>query len=203
MPPKSTMSMNRHNQTSTPCSTSTPNDIDPPDTTRKVIWPRFLIMEAAEEKIPLDMDEFVLKKAIDGMANGVPKKVKRLKSGSIFIIVDQKHKSQNLLRTTKLMNYYPVKVSPHKYLNSTKCVIQSRELNNMEESYIVEELRSQGVIAVKRISVRYDLYCLTIRLRDGCSIFTAEVEAINKALTNVKVSTRKSFVIFSDSMSVL
>ena len=41
------------------------------------------------------------------------------------------------------------------------------------------------------------------RLRDGCSIFTAEVEAINKALTYVKVSTRKSFVIFSDIMSVL
>ena len=41
------------------------------------------------------------------------------------------------------------------------------------------------------------------RLRDGCSIFTAEVDAINKALTYVKVSTRKSFVIFSDSMSVL
>ena len=40
------------------------------------------------------------------------------------------------------------------------------------------------------------------RLRDGCSIFTAEVEAINKALTFVKVSTRKSFVIFSDSISV-
>ena len=41
------------------------------------------------------------------------------------------------------------------------------------------------------------------RLRDGCSIFTAEVEAINKALTYIKVSSRKSFVIFSDSMSVL
>ena len=41
------------------------------------------------------------------------------------------------------------------------------------------------------------------RLRDGCSIFTAEIEAINKALTYVKVSTRKSFVIFSDSMSLL
>ena len=41
------------------------------------------------------------------------------------------------------------------------------------------------------------------RLRDGCSIFTAEVEAIDKALTYVKISTRKSFVMFSDSMSVL
>ena len=75
----------------------------------------------------------VLKKAIDGMANGVPEKVKHLKSGSISIKVDQKHQSLNLLRTTVLMNYYPVKVSSHKYLNSVKCVIQSRELNNMEE----------------------------------------------------------------------
>ena len=41
------------------------------------------------------------------------------------------------------------------------------------------------------------------RLRDGCSIFTAEVEAIDKALKYVKVSSVESFVIFSDSMSVL
>ena len=41
------------------------------------------------------------------------------------------------------------------------------------------------------------------RLKDGCSIFTAEVEAINKALTYVKLSKRKGFVICSDSMSVL
>ena len=90
------------------------------------------------------------------------KKGKCLKSGSIFIIVDQRHQSQNLLRTTMLMNHYPAKVSPHKYVNSTKCVIQSRELNNMEESEIAKELRSQGFLAVKRISVRYDLYALTI-----------------------------------------
>ena len=43
---------------------------------------------------------------------------------------------------------------------------------------------------------------LGYRLRDGCSIFTAEIEAINKALTYVKVSTRKNFVILSDSLSV-
>ena len=41
------------------------------------------------------------------------------------------------------------------------------------------------------------------RLRDGCSIFTAEEGAINKALTYVKISSMKNFVIFSDSMSVL
>ena len=41
------------------------------------------------------------------------------------------------------------------------------------------------------------------RLRDGCSIFTAEVEAIDKALRYVKASSVERFVIFSDSMSVL
>ena len=41
------------------------------------------------------------------------------------------------------------------------------------------------------------------RLRDGCSIFTAEVEAIDKALKYVKVSSVERFVIFSDSMFVL
>ena len=41
------------------------------------------------------------------------------------------------------------------------------------------------------------------KLRYGCSVFTAEVVAINTDLTYVKVPTRKSFVIFSDSMSVL
>ena len=41
------------------------------------------------------------------------------------------------------------------------------------------------------------------RLRDGCSIFTAEVEAIDKVLNYVKVFSVERFVIFSDSMSVL
>ena len=41
------------------------------------------------------------------------------------------------------------------------------------------------------------------RLRDGCSIFIAEVEAIYKALKYVNVSSVEHFVIFSYSTSVL
>ena len=40
-------------------------------------------------------------------------------------------------------------------------------------------------------------------LRDGCSIFTAELEAIYRALTYIKIPSGKCFVIFSDSRSVL
>ena len=70
------MSMNRQNNTSPPCSTSNPttqtNEIDqePSQTNQNDNqWPRFLIMEAADKNIPLDLNVFTLKKAVDGMAN--------------------------------------------------------------------------------------------------------------------------------------
>ena len=47
-------------------------------------WPRFL-MEAADQKVPLNLNAFVLKKAIDGMANAELDNVKPMKSGSVFI----------------------------------------------------------------------------------------------------------------------
>ena len=92
-------------------------------------WPRFLIMEAADEKVPLNLNAFVLKKAIDGMANAELDNVKPMKSGSVFIEVETKQQCKNLLKTTKLLGYLPVKVSPHRTLNSSKFVIKCEELD--------------------------------------------------------------------------
>ena len=47
-------------------------------------WPRFLNMEAADQKVPLNLNAFVLKKAIDGMANAELDNVKPMKSGSLY-----------------------------------------------------------------------------------------------------------------------
>ena len=126
-------------------------------------WPRFLIMEAADEKVPLNLNAFVLKKAIDGMANAELDNVKPMKSGSVFIEVETKQQCKNLLKTTKLLGYLPVKVSPHRTLNSSKFVIKCEELDKMDEEEIKKELQPQGIIAVKRISIRYSLYVLTIK----------------------------------------
>ena len=126
-------------------------------------WPRFLIMEAADEKFPLNLNAFVLKKAIDGMANVELDNVKPMKSGSVFIEVETKQQCKNLLKTTKLLGYLPVKVSPHRTLNSSKFVIKCEELDKMDEEEIKKELQPQGIIAVKRISIRYSLYVLTIK----------------------------------------
>ena len=84
------MSMNRQNNTSTPCSTSTstPTQNQSSNQTSEIQdddkWPRFLIMEAADKNIQLDLNAFVLKKAIDGMANADLDNVKPMKSGSLY-----------------------------------------------------------------------------------------------------------------------
>ena len=126
-------------------------------------WPRFLIMEAADQNVPLNLNAFVLKKAIDGMANAELDNVKPMKSGRVFIEVETKQQCKHLLKTTKLLGYLPVKVSPHITLNSSKFVIKCEELDKMEEDEIKKELQPQGIIAVKRISILYSLYVLTIK----------------------------------------
>ena len=52
-------------------------------------WPRFLIMEAADENVPLDLMHLFWKKAIDGMANAELDSVKPMKSGRVFIEVEK------------------------------------------------------------------------------------------------------------------
>ena len=53
-------------------------------------------MEAADQKVPLNLNAFVLKKAIDGMANAELDSVKPMKSGSVFIEVETKHKNAKI-----------------------------------------------------------------------------------------------------------
>ena len=91
------MSMNRQQHKSPPCSTSNPttqtNEInhEPSETNENDNqWPRFLIMEATDKNVPLNLNVFTLRKAVDGMANGRPKQCKPMKSGSIFIEVEKK-----------------------------------------------------------------------------------------------------------------
>ena len=119
-------------------------------------------MEVADQNVPLNLNAFVFKKAIDGMANVELDNVKLMKSDRVFIEVETKQQCKNLLKTTKLLGYSPVKVSPHRTLNSSKFVIKCEELDKMDEG-IKTELQPQGIIAVKRISIRYSLYVLTIK----------------------------------------
>ena len=59
-----------------------------------------------------------------------------------------------ILLKSKSLYGIPITVNPHTYLNSSKGVIRSRDLEGISEEEICENLSSQGFISVKRIKVR-------------------------------------------------
>ena len=73
----------------------------------------------------------------------------------LLVHFQNKAYSDNLLRADKLIDV-PVKVTPHRALNSSRCVIGCKELRNMDEEDIKNELQSQGVTKVERMKRRKD-----------------------------------------------
>ena len=57
---------------------------------------------------------------------------------AVFIEVETKQQCKNLPKTTKLLGYLPVKVSPHRTLKSSKFIIKCEELDKMDEEEIIK-----------------------------------------------------------------
>ena len=114
-------------------------------------WSRFLVIESADEGELAKLSPFAVSKGINGLA-GEPKTLKRLRSGVYLVEVTRKAHADNLLKS-KLLAMVPIKVSPHRSLNSKKGVLWCRELDTVSLTEIKEELASQQVTEVKRISV--------------------------------------------------
>ena len=114
-------------------------------------WSRFLVIESADEGELAKLSPFAVSKGINGLA-GEPKTLKRLRSGAYMVEVTRKAHADNLLKS-KLLAMVPINVSPHRSLNSKKGVLWCRELDTVSLTEIKEELASQQVTEVKRISV--------------------------------------------------
>ena len=99
---------------------------------------------------------FALNKAIEGMG-GPYISVKPMNNGKELLVhFGKKIYSDKLLYRTKELNDIPVKVTPNRTLNHSRCVIWCKELANMDEENILKELKSQGVTKVKRMKRRKD-----------------------------------------------
>ena len=146
--PKINMNMKGHKQNVTPMLTYNPNDN----------WPRFLVVEAANgNPKPLTdrMNVFAWYKAVEGMG-GSYKSIQPMNDGrQLLVHFDNKVYNDNLLRADKLIDIH-VKVTPHRALNSSRCVIGCKELRNMDEEDIKDKLKSQGVTKVERMKRRKD-----------------------------------------------
>ncbi|GBN85981.1 hypothetical protein AVEN_70709-1 [Araneus ventricosus] len=97
---------------------------------------------------------FLVEKALTSSI-GDAKSTKKLRSGDLLIQMESPKQAKEITKL-KSLSTIPVTVKPHATLNSYKGVISCGELLNESEEKITAELNSQGVIHVRRITIRRD-----------------------------------------------
>ena len=107
-----------------------------------------------KEKQMSNISPFVIEKVLHGMV-GVPKSILKLKSGDLLVEYEKKKQIDTLLRLEKFHDL-KMKVSLHAFLNTCKGVVRCPDLKGVSEQEILEEMREQGVINVRRIKIRRD-----------------------------------------------
>ena len=121
--------------------------------TEMIAWPRFLIIGGTDLAHTLyKLSPLAINKGIMSIA-GEPISVNKLKSGQILVEVNKEHHSRNLCKTFVQV---PVKVSAHKSLNTKKGIIRYADLRECDQDEILEELKSQGVVHVRRMMFTQD-----------------------------------------------
>ena len=96
---------------------------------------------------------FAIQKGIQGLV-GEPRTIKRLRSGALFIIeVDRGMYSTKLLAITELAQV-PVKLSPHRTLNTSKGVLRTPELKNTTREELLTQIKKQGVTGARMITIK-------------------------------------------------
>ena len=110
-------------------------------------------MESSSDGLPLSkLSPFAVQKGFQAVA-GTLKSIKRLRDGSFLVECGERAQAQNLLRTNGFIDR-PVRVSIHKTLNSSRGVIRCRDLDDMSEVEIRDELKDQGVAGVNQVTRR-------------------------------------------------
>ena len=129
-------------------------DSDSENELENEFWPRYLVISSADEGVPLRISPFAVQKGIEGIA-GKPDNIKRMQSGDLIVQVSKRSHAQNLLNMTEFVGFKAT-CSPHTSLNYSKGILRCRELADCSEDEILTELKSQGVVNIKRFSSKRD-----------------------------------------------
>ncbi|GBO43202.1 hypothetical protein AVEN_141923-1 [Araneus ventricosus] len=123
---------------------------------KRNIFPTFFVIGRISTKNETfhGVSPFLVEKAITSGVGEV-KSTKKLRSGDLLVEVESPKQAKEIAKI-KSLSTIPVTVKPHATLNSSKGVISCGELLNESEEKITEELKSQGVIHVRRITIRRD-----------------------------------------------
>ncbi|GBO41248.1 hypothetical protein AVEN_273971-1 [Araneus ventricosus] len=123
-------------------------------TSKRNIFPTFFIIQRISNSNETfhGVSPFLVEKALTGSI-GDAKSTKKLRSGDLLVEVESTKQAKEITKL-KSLSTFPVSVKPHATLNSSKGVISCGELLNEPEEKITEELKSQGVMHVRRITIR-------------------------------------------------
>ncbi|GBN46441.1 hypothetical protein AVEN_21609-1 [Araneus ventricosus] len=115
----------------------------------------FIVQRISQNKETFHtVSPFLVEKAISGSLGEI-QSIRKLRSGDLLVEVKSRKQSQQILKL-KALGTIPVSVTAHTSLNTCKGVITCGELLNETVEKITEELNSEGVIHVRRISIRRD-----------------------------------------------
>ncbi|XP_062542511.1 uncharacterized protein LOC134210481 [Armigeres subalbatus] len=110
-----------------------------------------MVMERMEEdKNFHGVSPILVRKTIQSYC-GSGTSAKKTKDGKILVTVRSEHQAKNLAKIEKLCDEITVKVYEHKTLNSSKVVIVCRDLKEVSDDELLENLSSQRVTEVKQL----------------------------------------------------
>ena len=120
-------------------------------------WPRFLMITGTDpEKHLGSCHAVIIDKSISGMIGSDKFDITRMKNGNLLVKVEAERHARSLLNLTVISGSgksYPIKVEPHRSLNSCKGVARSPEFKLFTQEEIVDVLASQGVSHARRIEI--------------------------------------------------
>ena len=96
-----------------------------------------------DEKSLSRLSTFAIQKGFQGLV-GEPKTIKRLRSGDLLI--------ERL--AIKELAQVPVKVSPHRTLNTSKGVLRTPELKNTTGEELLTQLKKQRVTDARMVTIK-------------------------------------------------
>ncbi|GFX39239.1 uncharacterized protein TNCV_3859641 [Trichonephila clavipes] len=114
---------------------------------------RFLILSLPNNDM-MKKSPFATHKAPIGIG-GEPKSIKRLRSGDLLIETSSAVQTKSFFLAKTFLDS-PLTISPHKSLNISRGVISEPDLLSTPEAEILDGFSDQGVIQVRRITIKQD-----------------------------------------------
>nr|XP_049462999.1 uncharacterized protein LOC125906738 [Anopheles coluzzii] len=112
---------------------------------------KYLVMSLVEAKT-FPNNPFLIGKSIENMIGNFLPAIK-IENGSKVLIKTRSAKQfEKIQKMTQLIDGTKVSIVPHATMNSVQCVIYAPELSGMPDSDIMEELKEQNVVEVRRFT---------------------------------------------------